>query len=202
MDFTAILAAGAILVLVAGCGLFFVIGRRAGTNDEAERQHVAGTSAEQTAKRIVGDAERDAQSLRKTAVLEGKEELIRLREEWEAEARKRREDVEGDERRLQERTGIIERKADALEQRERDIKRTAADVAAREASLGERQAELDRLIADERRRLESLAGMSAADAKGELIKRLEEEAHADAANRLRVIREESRRNADREAKKI
>ena len=202
MDFTAILAAGAILVLVAGCGLFFVIGRKAGTKGEGERQNAAGTSAEQTAKRIVGDAERDAQSLRKTAVLEGKEELIRLREEWEAEARKRREDVEGDERRLQERTGIIERKADALEQRERDIKRSAAEVATRESSLGERRAELDRLIAEERRHLESLAGMSAADAKSELIKRLEEEAHADAANRLRVIREESRRNAEREAKKI
>ncbi|MEO7103482.1 MAG: Rnase Y domain-containing protein, partial [Gemmatimonadaceae bacterium] len=112
MDFTAIWAAGAILVLVAGCGLFFIVGRRAGTKGEEERQRVAGATAEQTAKRIVGDAERDAQSLRKTAVLEGKEELIRLREEWEAEARKRREDVEGDERRLQERTATIERKAD------------------------------------------------------------------------------------------
>lgn len=202
MDFTAILAAGAILVLVAGCGLFFVIGRKAGITGEADRQRLAGASAEQTAKRIVGEAERDAQSLRKTAVLEGKEELIRLREEWEAEARKRREDVEGDERRLQERTGTIERKADALEQRERDIKRSAADIASRENSLGDRQAELDKLIADQRHRLESLAGMSAADAKSELIKRLEEEAHADAANRLRVIREESRRNAEREAKKI
>ena len=202
MDFTAIWAAGAILVLVAGCGLFFVIGRRAGTATEADRQRVAGTSAEQTAKRIIAEAERDAQSLRKTAVLEGKEELIRLREEWEAEARKRREDVEGDERRLQERTAVIERKGDALEQRERDVKRAAGDVAGREARLADRQTELDRLIVEERHRLESLAGMSAADAKGELIKRLEEEAHADAANRLRVIREESRRNADREAKKI
>jgi ribonucrease Y len=202
MDFTAIWAAGAILVLVAGCGLFFILGRRAGTREEAARQHAAGTSAEQTAKRIVGEAERDAQSLRKTAVLEGKEELIRLREEWESEARKRREEVEGDERRLKERTSVIERKADALDQRERDVKRSLAELAARESSLSERHAELDRLIADERHHLESVAGMSAADAKNELIKRLEEEAHADAANRVRVIREESRRNAEREAKKI
>ena len=202
MDFTAIWAAGAILVLVAGCGLFFVAGRRAGIKGEAERQQAAGTSAEQTAKRVRDESERDAQALRKTALLEGKEELIRLREEWEAEARKRREDVEGDERRLQERTGVIERKADALEQRERDLKRSAADITSRESSLGERQAELDRLIAEERHQLETLAGMSAADAKNELIRRLEEEAHADAANRLRVIREESRRNAEREAKKI
>jgi ribonuclease Y len=44
--------------------------------------------------------------------------------------------------------------------------------------------------------------MSAQDAKNELIRRLEEEAHADAANMLREIRESARRNAEREAKKI
>ncbi|MEA2764975.1 MAG: ribonucrease, partial [Gemmatimonadaceae bacterium] len=52
------------------------------------------TTAEETAKRLVGDAQREAESLRKTAVLTGKEELIRLREEWELEVRGRREEVE------------------------------------------------------------------------------------------------------------
>ena len=47
-----------------------------------------------------------------------------------------------------------------------------------------------------------MAGMSAQDAKAELIRRLEEEAQADAANMLREIREGARRNAEREAKKI
>ncbi len=202
MDFTAILAAGAILVLVAASAAFFFVGRRSGVSSEAARQTAAGISAEQTAKRIVGDAEREAESLRKSAVLAGKEELIQLREEWEAEARKRREDVERDERRLQERAASLDRKVDAVDQRERDTKRLAADVTTREKSLAERHEELDRLVAEERRRLEGLAGMSAADAKNELVKRLEEEAQADAANRVREIREESRRNAEREAKKI
>ncbi|HEV2641333.1 MAG TPA: ribonuclease Y, partial [Candidatus Elarobacter sp.] len=202
MDFTAFLAAGAIIVLVAASAAFFIFGRKSGTQQERARQQAAGASAEQTAKRIVSDAERDAESMRKSAVLAGKEELIHLREAWEAEARKRREDVERDERRLQERTSALDRKSDAVEQRERETKRIATETTSREAQLTERQEELDRLIAEERRRLESLAGMSAADAKSELIKRLEEEAQASAANRLREIREESRRNADREAKKI
>ncbi|MEO6878545.1 MAG: ribonuclease Y, partial [Gemmatimonadaceae bacterium] len=53
-----------------------------------------------------------------------------------------------------------------------------------------------------RRRLEQMAGMSAQDAKAELIRRMEEEALADGANRLREIRESAKKNADREAKKI
>ena len=58
------------------------------------------------------------------------------------------------------------------------------------------------MVGEERRRLEQLAGLSAAEAKAELIRRMEEEAQADAANRLREIRESAKRNADREAKKI
>jgi len=202
MDFTAILAAGAVLVLVAASAAFFFLGRRAGTKQELARQQAAGASAEQTAKRILTDAEREADSMQKSAVLAGKEELIRLREAWEAEARKRREDVERDEHRLQERTTQVERKMDLVQQRDKEVTHSATELGRRESRLTERQQELDRLIGEERHRLESLAGMSAADAKGELIKRLEEEATADAANRIREIREESRRNAEREAKKI
>jgi ribonuclease Y len=202
MDFTAILAAGAVLVLVAASAAFFFLGRRAGITGELARQTAAGTSAEQTAKRVVAEAEREADSLRKGAVLSGKEELIRLREMWEDEARSRREDLERDERRLQDRVTIAERKVELVEQREKEMARHDSEISKREAKLVERQNELDRLIAEERHRLENLAGMSAADAKGELVKRLEEEAHADAANRIREIREESRRNAEREAKKI
>jgi ribonuclease Y len=202
MDFTAIVAAGAVLVLVAASAAFFVLGRNAGIRGERQRQTVAGASAEQTAQRIVGEAQREAESLRKSALLAGKEELIGLREEWEGEARRRREDVERDERRVQERVTVVERKMDLVEQRQKEVQRIESQITVRESKLTERQDELDRLIGDERRRLETLAGMSASDAKGELIKRLEEEAQADAANRIREIREESRRNADREAKKI
>lgn len=197
-----IVAAGAILVLVAACAAFFVLGRSAGTKAERARQTAANASAEQVATRLVGEAERDADSIRKSAVLAGKEELIGLREEWESEARRRREDVERDERRVQERTAVIERKMDLAEQKQKEAARLSADVSVRETRMKERQDELDRLLSEERRRLEALAGMSAADAKAELIRRLEEEALADAANRIREIREESRRNAEREAKKI
>ena len=112
MDFTAIVAAGAILVLVAASAAFFVLGRKAGIRGEQGRQAAAGASAEQTALRIVSEAERESESLRKGAILAGKEELIGLREDWEGEARRRREDLEHDERRVQERTGVVERKMD------------------------------------------------------------------------------------------
>ena len=72
----------------------------------------------------------------------------------------------------------------------------------KEKSVEEKQQELDKIVGEERRRLEQLAGLSAAEAKAELIRRMEQEAQEDAANRLREIRETAKRNADREAKKI
>lgn len=167
-----------------------------------EARKAAGDTAEQLGKRIVGEAEREADGLRKAAVLSGKEEAMRARETWEAEARKRRDEVEREEKRLQEREGVLDRKFEVIESRDKDLSRRASDLGRKEKTVEERQAELDKLVADERRRLEQLAGLSATEAKAELVRRMEEEAHADAANRLREIRDTAKRTADREAKKI
>jgi ribonuclease Y len=196
-----ILAAGIALFVIASAVLFF-IGRKLGGRGELRRQRQAHTTAEETSKRIVSEAEREAESLRKTAVLTGKEELIRLREGWEVEVRGRREEVEREERKVIERDNLLERKYELLEQREREATRRISDLGSREQIVGQREQELEKLLREERRRLEQLAGISAADAKAELIQRIEEEAHADAANKIREIRETTKRNAEREAKKI
>jgi ribonuclease Y len=194
-------AAGILLFAIAGA-VFFYIGRKLGGRAELERQLQAKATAEETSKRIVGEAERESESLRKTAILSGKEELMRLREGWEVEVRGRREEIEREERRVDEHEGQLNRKYDLLEQRERETTKRIETVATREKTLGDREQELDKLLGDERRRLEQLAGLSAADAKAELVHRMEEEAHADAANKIREIRETAKRNAEREAKKI
>ncbi|HEY8165388.1 MAG TPA: ribonuclease Y [Gemmatimonadaceae bacterium] len=202
MTDTALFAAAGLVLVVAASAAFFFVGRRLGTASELKRQAVARATAEDTTKRLLDDATREADGLRKTALLSGKEELMHLREDWELEVRKRRDEVEREERRVQERESQLNRKYDLIEQRERDTSTQATAVARRQETVALREAELDRLIADERRRLEQLAGMSAQDAKAELIQRLEDEAQADAANRIRDIRETAKRNADREAKKI
>lgn len=190
------------VLLVIASPALFIVGRKAGTRTEHERQLAAKATAEETSKRIIGEAEREAENLRKSAVVSGKEELIKLRENFESEVRGRREEVERDERRLSERETTLDRKFEILEQRDKELGRRASEFGRREKTVGEREQELERLVNDERRRLEQMAGMSAQDAKNELIRRMEEEAQADAASRIREIRETAKRNAEREAKKI
>ena len=187
---------------VVGTTIAFLMGRRAGRDAGENARKAAGETAEQLAKRIVSDAEREADGLRKQAVLTGKEEAMRARETWETEARRRREEIGGEEKRVQEREVVLDRKFEIIEQRDKDVARRASDLGRKEKTVEERQQELDRMVSEERRRLEQLAGLSAQEAKAELIRRLEEEAQADAANRLREIRDTAKRTADREAKKI
>src|SRR6266513_4492772 len=164
MTTTASLAAAGILLFLIAGAVFFFVGRKLGRSAELKRQQASQATAEESAKRIIGEAQREVESARKTAVLSGKEELIRLREEWELEVRGRREEVEREERRVEEREGQLNRKYDLLEQRERDTARRADTLASREATLVEREQELDKLLGEQRRRLEQLAGISAADA--------------------------------------
>ena len=195
------LAALGVVALIA-IAAFFFWGRKLGRSSELAAQVTARTSAEETSKRIIGEAERESESLRKSAVVAGKEENIRLREQWELEASKRREEVERGERRVQERESALDRKFDLLEQREKEVGKKASDVGRREKLIADREAEIERSLLELRRKLELLAGMTGEEAKAELISRIENEAHAEAANKLREIRESSKRTAEREARKI
>jgi ribonuclease Y len=200
MNVIAIIAALGVFIVASPA--FFFLGRKIGGGAERERQMAAKATAEETSRRIIGEAEREAENLKKSALVSGKEELIKLRENFELDVRGRRTEIEREERRLSERETVLDRKFELLEQRDKDLGKRASDFGRREKTVVDREQELEKLIGDERRRLEQMAGMSAQDAKNELIRRMEEEAQADAANRIREIRESAKRNAEREAKKI
>jgi ribonuclease Y len=200
MNLTAIIAALGVLFIAAPA--FFFVGQKNGTRAENARQSAAKSTAEETSKRIIGDAERESENVRKSALVSGKEELMKLRENFETEIRGRRVEVEREERRISERETTLDRKLEVLDQREKELGRRASEFGRREKTILDREQELEKIVAEEKRRLEQMAGMSAQDAKHELIRRMEEEAQADAANKIREIRESAKRNAEREAKKI
>ena len=80
-------------VLVIALPAVFISAKKSGARGELDRQAAAKATAEETAKRIVGEAEREAENMRKSAVVSGKEELIKHRENFEVEVRGRREEI-------------------------------------------------------------------------------------------------------------
>jgi ribonucrease Y len=169
---------------------------------ERARLRRSRADAESEAARIRGNAEQDGERIRKAAELAAKEEVIRAREEWEREEARRREEVERAERRIDDRRASLDRKYDLLHEKERQVEGREADAERQRADLRERTAEYEQLMESATRRLEALAGLTQEEARRQLVQSMEEAARADASNRIREIREQARRDAEREARNI
>jgi ribonuclease Y len=188
----------ALAAAVVAAWLGFMRGR---ASEQARLQRARGTAEEEHA-RILAAAEQDAENLRKAEVLAGKEEAFRAKEEWEREETRRRDEIERTERRLEEREEGLDRKFNVLDEKAEAQEKRAEALARREKDAEAREAEIERRIGEVQQRLEALAGLSGDEAKRQLMHEMEEEAKAEASQRLRQIKEEARRDSEREAKKI
>jgi len=159
-------------------------------------------AANAEAARIVEAARADSESLTRSAELEAKEELLRAKEAWEKELTKRRAEVERTERRLDDREGLLDRKYSMLDEKQQQLEKRIEELESREQAVDDNRLQYEKLIAEEQRKLERVAGMSVEKAKRELMRRIEGEAHAEAAQRVRQIKEEATRSAEREARNI
>jgi len=195
---TPLMALAAAAGLILGGLVGFVVAR----GRERSRQENEKALARDEASRIVKRAEEEGENLRRAGELAGREEGFRLREAWEKEEGRRREETERSERRLQERSESLDRQFERLNERESELEGRAGELHRADAALTSRSAEVARMEEEGRQRLEQLAGMSATEARKKLMEDLQDEARADAANSIREIKEQAQREADREAKKI
>ena len=159
-------------------------------------------SAERQAKGVLEQVGREAESLKRTAVLEGREDALRHKQQVEREAQQARTDQLSSERTFHEKEAAFSRRVELIEKKDRDQKKLEQDLARRETTVEERATELQRLVAEQTVRLERTAGMTAEEARAELVSRIENEARGEAARRTQEIRETAQRNAERDARKI
>jgi ribonucrease Y len=158
--------------------------------------------AEAEAARIRAEAQREAENVRNAAELQGRVETLKLREELEREVQRRREECDRAERRVEDRGRTLERKLEEAAGQERQLRMQEQTFVQRELDLRTREAEIDRLVQEQHVRLERVAGLSATEARREILQRVEDEARTQAAALVRDIKEQARRSADREARRI
>jgi ribonuclease Y len=159
-------------------------------------------SAEREARRRIEEAGHQAESLKRAAALESREEALRLRQQAEREAQESRGAQLEAERGFREREAAFARRVELIEKKERDLKRLEQEVARREQAVELQNSRLESLLKEQAARLERIAGMSAEEAKAQLVASIESEARADAARRANEIRETAQRNAERDARRI
>ncbi len=159
-------------------------------------------SAEQRAQAVLEEAAREADSAKRDAVLAGREEALKMKEDVEREiAQSRAVQLEA-ERAFQQKEAGFNRRVELIDKKERDLKKAETDIAAREAAAAERKGELDKAVAEQTAKLARIANLTPEEARAQLVATIEADARAEAARRATEIRDTAQRTAEREARKI
>ena len=151
--------------------------------------------AEEEAKRILNDAIKSAESKKREALVEAKEEIHRNRTEFEKEEKARRSELQKQERRLQQKEETLDRKTDALDRKTDSLNQRLANVEAQ-------QNEIKAIKKTQQERLEEISGYTIEEAKAYLIESLENEVVHEKAAKIKEIESQLKDDAESMAREI
>jgi ribonucrease Y len=158
--------------------------------------------ATEKSKQIIEQAQKEAQNLRKEIELEAKDLKLKLRVDFEQETKETRQELKDTEKRLMQREENIERKSDLLDKKEKDILQKASNIDQKQVSINSKEEELVRALAEEKQKLQRVAGMSSDEAKRLLLLRMQDEAKQEAAVTLKKLEEQVKESSDKKAREI
>ena len=185
-----------IVVLISGLMVYagWYLNTRSGQNKIA--------NAEERAKRIVEEAEKDANTLKREKLLEAKDEWYKRKKEFESEAQSKRNKTQVFEKQLISREENVDRKLDLLSKKESELQGLDKDLTEKRKRFEERDSELSRLIGEENTRLERISGITREEAKKQLADNLIETVKSESAQLMKVLRDKAKEDAKREAQKL
>jgi len=166
-----------VVVAIVVCAALVCASFVAGSTYRRKTAEAKIGSAEEEAMRIVNEAIKTAEQKRKEAIVEAKDEAFRLKSEADKEIKERRADISRQERRVDQKEETLDKKTAQLERREEEVKARAEQVEAR-------LAEAEELKAQQAQKLETIAGLTAEDAKQLLLTRLDGELTHEKAMRI------------------
>ena len=166
-----------VVVAIVVCAALVCASFVAGSTYRRKTAEAKIGSAEEEAMRIVNEAIKTAEQKRKEAIVEAKDEAFRLKSEADKEIKERRADISRQERRVDQKEETLDKKTAQLERREEEVTARAEQVEAR-------LAEAEELKAQQAQKLETIAGLTAEDAKQLLLTRLDGELTHEKAMRI------------------
>jgi len=167
-----------------------------------KRAEAQVADAQRAADRLIDDAKKSAAARVKEADLEVKEKQLQMRSEFDKQAQARREEMKTAERRLQQKEENVDRKTQQLDSRMAEVEKRDRAINDREKSVESRETDLTSLIEEQRHKLEQVAGLTADQARQELIRGIENEAKLDAAHIIKRIEAEATELGHLKARKI
>jgi len=152
-------------------------------------------SAEDEAKRILANADKDVEALKKSAVLEAKDEAYKIRSEADKEVKERRAEIQKNEKRLNQKEDALDRKMDLIERKEENLQKS-------ELEIEKVKANIDALYEKQVAELERLAGLSSEEARVLLLNKVEEEIKHETAIMIKDLENAAKEQAEKKAREI
>ncbi|HWO03186.1 MAG TPA: Rnase Y domain-containing protein, partial [Methylomirabilota bacterium] len=145
---------------------------------------------------------REAEAKIRSADLEAKELVLKVRGELDQESRARQREIQDVERRVVQQEEQLGRRLDQLDRRETDVQNRDRALGERDRSLADKEARLGSAVEEQRRKLESIAGLTAEEAKRQVLAQAEVEARREAQLLGMRLEEEARETAHMKAKEV
>ena len=179
----------AALLVGAAIGVFSGIAYRKKVSEKAIG------SAEEQAKKIIADGEKQVETMKKEALLGAKEEILRQKNDADREIKDRRNEVARMERRLSQKEESLDKKTEQLEAKSEQLDRSIKDNELAKA-------EIDKVLKQHLKTLEEISSISVDEAKDQLFKRVESETKYELAQRMVELEEQFKEEADAKARNI
>ena len=152
-------------------------------------------SAEEQAEKIVNDSKLDADRLKKEVVLQAKDEMMKKKDEFEAEVKLRKKEMQDLENRINQRQDLVDKRAALIEEKENNITKRSED-------LKKKEQELENAKEREIEALGKIAKMSVEEAKEAIMKELKGEMTKEMADYIRQEEENAKEEVDKKAKEL
>lgn len=183
-----------LLVLIVGVVVGYFIRR------SIYEAKIAG--AKNAADQIVDEAKREADRLKKEALLEAKDENHKLRTDMERELRERRNELQRQENRLLQKEENLDRKDESLDKRESMLEKKEDSLNLRQQHIEEMESKLEEMVNEQESELERISGLNREQAKAIIIEKLENELSHDIAVKVKEAETRAKEEADKKAKSI
>lgn len=181
---------GIVCLVVGALVTYFVV--TSGNNSKVQE---AVEDAREQAERIASDARHDAETAKKAALVEAREEILQLKQKSESDEKKRKQEIQKLENRIMQREESLDRRNDALDRKEHQL-------SSLQGQLDKRKNEVDQLFHKQTSELERIADLTKEDAHQELLDRVRSESVRDEAQILRESEQRVRAQADKTAREI
>lgn len=158
--------------------------------------------ANQQSQKIIGDAQTEAENLKKNKLLEAKEKFLQMQNDYDREVSQRNKKINETENRIRQKENTLSQKTEHLQRQLQENEAIKTNLSQQMDLVGIKRSELEKQQDEHVRRLEKVAGLSAEEARAQLVDTLKEEARTQAAAHVQEIVEEAKLRANKEAKKI